>query len=340
MNTETRERPLTLEKVPVSEYDARVVKKLERELGFMLAFLNEDNVQEILVNPNGAVFVDRAGADRAFEGYVAASKVASLLATVASSLNTTINQQRPYLDGVLLLDGSRISGEIPPTVSAPSLRIRRHAKLVEPLSYFVESGTMTQAQLDRIREALTAKKNIVVVGSTGSGKTFLANSILRELATLCPNDRVLTIEDTAELRLSSVDSLAWVVSEAVSMQLMLKRALRATPDRIVVGEVRSGEAYQLLKMWNTGHSGGLCTIHSDKGALDGLTRLERMCGESPEVVGMGRGWIQELVGDVVHLLINITKSREGRTIPRLVEVSGFDVKSEAYRTTVFEREER
>ena len=130
---------------------------------------------------------------------------------------------------MLILDGSRISGEIPPMVTAPSMRIRKHAKLVQPLDYFVGTGTMTAAQLDLIRAALVAKRNIVIVGSTASGKTFLANSILHELAVVCPTDRVLTIEDTAELRLSSVDSLAWVTSPEVDMQLMLKRALRATP---------------------------------------------------------------------------------------------------------------
>lgn len=328
-----------LDPASVSEYDSRVLDKLRRELGFMLAFLDEEDVQEILVNPDGAVFVDRAGKERTLEGYVAASKIASLLATVASSLHTTIDRERPYLDGVLILDGSRISGEIPPTVTAPSMRIRKHAKLVQPLDYFVETGTMSAEQLEMIRAALVAKKNLVIVGSTASGKTFLANSILRELAAVCPSDRVLTIEDTAELRLSSIDSLAWVTSPEVDMQLMLKRALRATPDRIVIGEVRGSEAYQLLKMWNTGHSGGLCTIHSDKGALDGLTRLERMCGESAEVLGMGRDWIRQLVGDVVHLLINIEKREGRRTIPRLVEVDGLDEREGAYRTRVFERHE-
>jgi len=337
MNEPVRERPTLLATAPVSQYDARVMDKLRRELGFMLPFLEEENVQEILVNPNGAVFVDRAGQDRVLEGYVAASKIASLLATVASSLNTTISRERPYIDGVLILDGSRISGEIPPTVTAPSMRIRKHAKLVAPLSYFVETGTMTQVQLEAIQAAIKAKRNIVIVGSTGSGKTFLANSVLRELSELCPADRVITMEDTAELRLSSADSLSWVTSPEVDLQLMLKRVLRATPDRIVIGEVRGGEAYQLLKMWGTGHGGGLCTIHSDKGALDGLARLERMCGESPEVVGMGRSWIQQLVGDVVHLLINITKESGGRTIPRHVSVSGFDEAEGAYRTEVFER---
>ena len=316
--------------VPVSEHDVRIAEKLRRELDFLLPFLEEDAVQEIFVNPDGAVFVDRAGEPRRHEGFIRSSKVASLLATVASSLHTTINRERPHLDGVLPLDGSRISGEIPPMVAAPSMRIRKHAKLVRDLAWFVEQGTMTDGQATRLREALAAKANIVIVGSTGSGKTFLANSMLKELSIVCPGDRVLTVEDTAELITSSADALSWTTSPEVDMQLMLRRALRATPDRIVVGEVRGAEAYQLLKMWNTGHGGGLATIHSDRGPLDGLTRLERMCGESPEVVGMGRDWIRELVGDVVHLLVNITKGPAGRRVERIVEVRGFDAATGGY----------
>ncbi len=150
-------------------------------------------------------------------------------------------------------------------------------------------------------------------------------------------DRVLTIEDTKELSVSCLDSLSWVTSPEVDMQLMLRRALRATPKRIVIGEVRGGEAYQLLKMWGTGHSGGLCTIHSDKGALDGLRRLERMCGESEEARGMGRDWIRETVADVVHVLVNITKVDGVRKIPRIVKVSGFDTHNNEYAYESIER---
>ena len=329
MNARAATRP-ALAAVPVSEHDARIAEKLRRELDFLLPFLEDDAVQEIFVNPDGAVFVDRAGEPRRHEGFIAGTKVAGLLATVASSLHTTINRERPHIDGVLPLDGSRISGEIPPMVTGPSMRIRKHARVVRDLAWFVEQGTMTACQAERLRAALRSKANVVVVGTTGSGKTFLANSLLKELSIVCPHDRVLTIEDTAELVTSSADALAWTTSPEVDMRLMLRRALRATPDRIVVGEVRGAEAYQLLKMWNTGHGGGLATIHSDRGALDGLTRLERMCGESPEVAGMGRGWIRELVGDVVHLLVSITKTPAGRRVERIVEVRGFDAASGTY----------
>ncbi|MGJ8530078.1 ATPase, T2SS/T4P/T4SS family [Maritalea sp.] len=340
-DTAILERPISdISESIEAEYsvtERRTHEKLKRELGFLWDLLQEDNLQEILVNPDGSVFVDRAGSDRERVGSFPPTRVECFLSTVASTMNEVIDHRRPYIDGVLILDGSRISGEIPPTVSAPSMRIRKHAKFVQPLDVFVSTGVMTDKQFQILQQAILDRRNIVIVGGTAAGKTFLANSLLLEMAKLTPDDRVLTIEDTKELNVSSKDSLSWVTSPEVGMQLMLRRALRATPKRIVVGEVRGGEAYQLLKMWGTGHSGGLCTIHSDKGALDGLKRLERMCGESDEARGMGRDWIRETVADVVHVLVNITKADDVRTIPRIVKVSGFDASSDEYDYESIER---
>ena len=321
----------------LNQSEARIRTKLERELGFILDFLQEDAVQEIFVNPDGSVWVDRAGEDRKHEGTISASKVQAFLSTVASSLNEIIDAKNPTIDGVLLLDGSRISGEIPPNVAAPSMRIRKHALHVEPLRYHLDTGVITHEQFELIREAIGNRRNIVVVGGTASGKTFLANSILHEVSALTPTDRVLTIEDTKELVVTSPDNVSWVTTPYVDMKKMLHRALRATPKRIVVGEVRGGEAYQLLKMWGTGHSGGLATIHSDKGAMDGLRRLERMCAESEELRGMGPEWIRETVGEVVHLLVNITRDEHQRSVPRLVRVDGIDALTGSYVYEVIER---
>lgn len=317
-----------------SEFVRRLKIKLKRELGMLAEYLEQDDVQEIFVNSDGKSFVNRAGCGKEFVGYVSSDDVNGFLSSVASSLHTTITRANPTIDGMLVLDGSRISGEIPPVVIGPSMRIRKHAKAVMPLSRFVELGTMTAVQQRLIQDAIRISRNIVIVGGTGSGKTFLANSILREISELMKADRILTIEDTPELNVVADDYLSWYVNEDVPMQKMLHRALRATPDRIVVGEVRGAEAYQLLKMWNTGHSGGLCTIHSDKGDLDGLMRLERMCGESDEAKGMPREWIGSLIGNVVHMLINIVNEGGTRKIHSIVDVESFDTSSSTYNVQV------
>lgn len=327
-STNTLERTPLVEELSVGQ--RRLREKMARELRLLEPFLEDDLVQEIIVNPDGLVFVDRAGQAREEVGVMPESIRENFLATVATSLNTKIDHRQPTIDGRLLLDGSRVSGEIPPVVTAASFRIRKHAKLVKPLEYFVETDVMSPEQFALIDEAIRAKRNIIVVGSTASGKTFLANSLLHRIAVLCPTDRILTIEDTPELKVSSTDYTSWVVAEPVSMQSMLHRALRATPDRIVVGEVRGAEAYQLAKMWNTGHGGGVATIHSDKGPLDGLHRLEQCCVESPEFQGMGEKWIRSLVGDVAHVLVNLVKTAGRRRIESIVFVNGYDAAREQY----------
>lgn len=347
MNTTVREKTPVDDHQPVNagtarpsirdQHEQRIHTKLIRELGVMHPLLLEAGVQEIFVNPDGAIFVDRAGQPRRCEGTIKPSQVYNLLSTIASTLNETISRESPHIDGVLVLDGSRVSGEIPPMVRAPSLRIRRHAPVVEPLDQLVTRGLLSAAQYDWITEAIDQRLNLVIVGGTGSGKTYLANALLRTISERTPEDRVLTIEDTAELSVASRDALSWYTTPTVSMQTMLHRALRATPRRIVVGEVRGGEAYQLLKMWNTGHDGGLATIHSSRGVQDGLMRLERMCGESPEVTGLGRDWVRELIADVVHGLIPITLEHARRTIPHLVRVNGLDRSRQQYALDRIER---
>lgn len=331
VNLEVDNKPVAIE----SQSLTRIKNKLKRELGMLREFLDQDDVQEIFVNCDGKVFVNRAGTPKEAVGYMKPEDVDGFLASVASSLNTTITRSNPTIDGMLIIDGSRISGEIPPIVSGPSMRIRKHAKSVMNLSKFVTLGTMTQTQYEKIQDAITGSRNIVIVGGTASGKTFLANSILREISELMKSDRILTIEDTPELNVVADDHLSWYVTDDVPMQKMLHRALRATPDRIVVGEVRGAEAYQLLKMWNTGHSGGLCTIHSDKGDLDGLMRLERMCGESDEAKGMPREWLGSLIGNVVHMLVNIVNEGGRRTIHSIVDVQDFDPSSTSYNVEVY-----
>ena len=339
ISTEHEAPEFEIKAIPESKSIKRIKNKLRRELGMLREYLDQDDVQEIFVNCDGKVFVNRAGKDKEFTGYMNPDDVDGFLASVASSLNTTITKSSPTIDGMLIIDGSRISGEIPPIVTGPSMRIRKHAKNVMELSKFVDVGTMTTAQYELIQKAIRASRNIVIVGGTASGKTFLSNSILREVSQLMPADRILTIEDTPELNIIADDHLSWYVTDDVPMQKMLHRALRATPDRIVVGEVRGGEAYQLLKMWNTGHSGGLCTIHSDKGDLDGLMRLERMCGESDEAKGMPREWLGSLIGNVVHMLINIVNEGGTRKIHSIVNVHDFDLNSTTYNVEVFKQGE-
>jgi len=313
-----------------------VLALLVGELRPFMPYLDNDSVQEIFVNPNGNIFVDFAGKAREHVGVIHSSQVLCLISTIASTLGTTVTPEKPTLDGTLIYDGSRFSGEIPPVVTAPSFRIRKHANAVQPLRFHRKTDVINDVQYDFICNALRAHKNIIIVGATASGKTFFANSLIKTMHDLTPRDRIVAIEDTRELNITQSDSMSWLVTDHVDMRMMLHRVLRATPDRIVIGEVRDGAAYQLLKMWCTGHAGGLCTIHSDKGPLDGLKRLERMCRENEETQGMDARWIKELVADAADVMISLVRTESGRSVPMIVEVHGLKANGD-YDYTIYDQ---
>lgn len=300
----------------------RLIVKMRRELGDIAQYLDDPNVTEIMLNSDSRVWVQTpTGAVPV--GTMDASRANAFLATFASMQDDVVTRDDPRINGVLAIDGSRVSGQISPITNSPTFTIRKHSKEQKRLDYFVESGVMTRTQHVTICKAITDKRNIIVVGSTGSGKTYLTKSLLHELSYLAPHDRVLTIEDVQELIVSSENALSWYTASTVSLKDLLHESLRAKPDRIVVGEVRGGECYQMLKLWNTGHSGGFATIHANRGVMDGLKRLEQMCAESSETVGLGPEWIRELVGDVVDLLVVITLGKGGtRQIEKIVDVQG------------------
>ena len=166
-----------------------------------------------------------------------------------------------------------------PVVSSPAFAIRKRPEVVFTLDEYVAGGMMTEAQAAIIRAAAVARQNMLIVGGTGSGKTTLANAILAEPA--FAEDRVVLIEDTAELQCSAADQIQMLTKRTepqVTMTDLVRDTLRLRPDRIIIGEVRDGSALDLLKAWNTGHPGGLATIHANS-AAEGLTRLEDLIGE-------------------------------------------------------------
>ena len=190
----------------------------------------------------------------------------------------------------------------------PGFNIRKPAIKVIPLEQYVEDGIMTPHQRDVIIDAVKTKKNILLVGGTGSGKTTAANAILNEISKT--GDRILILEDTRELQCNAKDYESFRTQDNVSMTDLVKTAMRRRPDRIVVGEVRDKSALDLLKAWNTGHPGGVCTVHANS-AADGLLRLEQLIQEAiPNSQ-------QALIGEAVDLIIYISRITEivdGKTV--------------------------
>lgn len=278
------------------------------------ALLNDDRVVELMLNPDGCLWVDKLGEGRSFTGLkIPPANSERVIYLVASSTGAVCNAEHPILSAKFSGSGNRFQGLLPPVVSAPVFTIRKKALMVFTLDHYVEQRIMTPAQREAIVKAVRERKNILIVGGTGSGKTTLANAILNEIAQV--GDRIVIIEDTLELQCTAPDTVFLRSREHVSMNELLKATMRLRPDRIVVGEVRGAEALTLLKAWNTGHPGGCATVHANS-ARGGLTRLEQLIQEAIPTPQ------KELIAEAVNVIVFIERYQHGRRIREVVEVEG------------------
>lgn len=303
------------------ERDQRLHEKLSRELGPLVCQLLADpTVVEVMLNPNGQLWVERLGEAMKPVGTMSPSKAEAVMATVATTLRTNINRENPILECELPLDGSRFEALIPPVVSAPTFTIRKKALKIHTLAEYVEDGIMTAGQCEAIREAVRTRKNILVVGGTGTGKTTLTNAIIDAIVAATPEHRIAIIEDTGELQCSARNAVTMRAVDNVDMTRLLKATMRLRPDRILVGEVRDGAALALLKAWNTGHPGGAATVHANtNSATAGLIRLEQLVSEATAAD------MRQLIAEAVDLVVSIDKAEGGRRIIReVLSVSGYD----------------
>ncbi len=307
------------------EFLRRISEKLRRELGStVLALLDEPDVIEIMLNPDGQLWVERFGQPMEPVGEMSPSQAESLMATIASGLNTVITRENPILECELPLDGSRFEALIPPVVSAPVFTIRKKASKVFTLDEYVEAGIMTHPQKRVIEKAVEGRKNILIVGGTGSGKTTLTNAVIDYMTQASPDHRLVIIEDTAEIQCQAENAVILRATDQVDMLRLLKATMRLRPDRILVGEVRGMEALTLLKAWNTGHPGGVCTVHANS-ALSGLIRLEQLVAEATQAP------MKALIGEAVDLVVSIEKTASGRQMKDMIGVHGFN--GERYNVT-------
>lgn len=172
-------------------------------------------------------------------------------------------------------------------------------------------------------DAIKKRKNILVVGGTGSGKTTFTNAIIDSIVRIHPNHRLIIIEDTAEIQCAAKNKLTLRATEETSMLRLLKATMRLRPDRILIGEVRGKEALDLLKAWNTGHPGGVATVHASS-AKGGLIRMEQLIAES------AAAQMKELIAEAVDIVVFIEKTATSRQIKEVIEVTGFDPYTKQY----------
>jgi type IV secretion system protein VirB11 len=285
------------------------------------AALADPRVIEIMVNPDGALRVDILGEGRVdTDVKLDAPQVERIIRLVASHVRTEVHGDKPIVSAELpplgTGAGERFEGILPPVSTAPCFSIRKPAARIYTLMDYVTDGIMSAEAARLLSLAVVDRRNILVAGGTSSGKTTLANALLAEMAHL--DERVILIEDTRELQSPARDTVALRTRPgAVTMGDLVRSTLRLRPDRIIVGEVRGGEALDMLKAWNTGHPGGIATVHANS-AASALYRIEQLIQEA--VVTVPR----RLVAEAIDMIVFIAGRGTARRIETIARVAGLD----------------
>jgi pilus assembly protein CpaF len=296
------------------------------EAGPIKAFLNDKTVSEIMVNRWDRIFIERGGRITQAEHHFAnAEALLRLARALAVSVGKELNRRCPYIDA-RLPDGSRLNLVVPPiALEGPAITIRKSHDSSMSYQALIETGSLDGKAMFFLNRAVYAKRNIVISGGTSSGKTTLLNVLSSFIK---DHERVVTLEDTAELQVN-VKNLVRLETKpasgndpAVTMDSLVKNALRMRPDRIVIGECRGAEALDMLMAMNTGHEGSLTTIHANS-AADGLRRLESMVLRSG--IETPLSMVQLDIANTIHLIVQVNRSFDGkRRVSEILEVCGRD----------------
>ena len=285
------------------------------------AALSDPRVVEVMVNPDGALRVDILGEGRVdTDVRLDPAQVERIIRLVAAHARGEVHADKPIVSAELpphgTSAGERFEGLLPPVVTAPCFSIRKPASRIYTLLDYVRDGIMSAEAARLLSRAVIDRKNILVVGGTSSGKTTLANALLAEMAH--QDDRVIVIEDTRELQCAAPDVVALRTrAGSVTMADLVRSTLRLRPDRIIVGEVRGPEALDMLKAWNTGHPGGIATVHANS-ALSALYRIEQLVQEA--VVTVPR----PLIAEAIYMIVFIAGRGLARRIETIAHIAGLD----------------
>lgn len=285
----------------------------------------DESVSEVMVNGPDRVFIERDGFVQQVPGISLGDRALTVaVKNIARRLGDDISESKPILDS-RLPDGSRVAAVIPPcSLNGVTLTIRRFNSRHFEIEDLIRTGTLDRGLANRLEDYVLQKRNLLISGSTGSGKT----SLLTALGKFIPADeRILLIEDTAEIQLAHENLVRFEARReqngmpAVSIRDLLKAALRHRPDRILLGEIRSGEAFDLLQLLNTGHSGTISTIHASS-AKQGLSRFTSCVLQSG--VELPYRAIKTNIGDSLNVVIQIERRPGRRFISEVLEINSYD----------------
>lgn len=292
----------------------------------------DPDISEIMVNADSRIFIEKHGQLLPVPGItISEQALCAAVKNIARRLGDDISEAKPILDS-RLPDGSRVAAVLPPcSIDGITLTIRKFNTKHFTIADLIENGTLSPKTAEFLHERVSNRQNILISGGTGSGKTTLLNI----LADFIPDEeRILLIEDTAELNIRKSNLVRFETRReqagipAVTIRDLLKAALRHRPDRIIVGEVRGGEAFDLLQALNTGHSGSLCTLHANS-ARQAIARFSDCVLQSG--IELPHRAIMANIGNSVDLLIHITRIRGRRQISEVISVQGFDSAGEQCR---------
>ena len=277
-------------------------------------YLDDPAVTDMFVIGTGEIIVKKFAAGKLFTGeFLSPSKVRGIILSAAALLDKQIDPVNglPKLEAVIPPPyNARITGLLPPWVASPEVTLRKPPRIIFPLEDYVEKKRLRPEQYDLICQFIQERKNLLIGGGTGSGKSTFTNAVLKKMAEYTPNDRFYIVEDVPELQCGAKDKTMIAVNPRHAAEAV-RTALRWTPDRIIFGEVRYGEvANELIKAWNTGHTGNVTTIHADSCASM-LVRMEDLLRE--EI----RGTIPRL-SLTVHLCVHLTATKDGPVVDEVL----------------------
>ena len=285
----------------------------------------DDTISEVMVNGPDRVFVEREGfIERAFGITLGERALTVAVKNIARRLGDDISEAKPILDS-RMPDGSRVAAVIPPcSLGGVTLTIRKFNAHRFELEELIRSGTLDRVVANRLEDYVLQRRNILLSGGSGTGKTTLLTALGKFIP---PEERILLIEDTAEIQLHHENLVRFEArreqngNPAVSIRDLLKAALRHRPDRILLGEIRSGEAFDLLQLLNTGHSGTLSTIHASS-ARQGLARFTNCVLQSG--IELPYRSVKSNIGDSLNVVVQIERRPGRRFISEVLEIKSYD----------------
>lgn len=299
-----------------------------RGFGLLDTIIKDDNITEVMINGPADIFIEKKGRlmklDKQFESE---RKLEDVIQRIVGLAGREVNQSNPICD-TRLPDGSRVNVVLQPiALCGPTVTIRKFSKEPMTIAKLIQYGSLTQEIADKLEMLVKAKYNIFVCGGTGSGKTTFLNA----LSNYIPHDeRVITIEDSAELQIVGVDNLVRLETRnantsgagEITIRDLIKSSLRMRPERIVVGEVRGGEALDMLQAMNTGHDGSLSTGHANS-THDMLSRLETMVLQGAP--GLPLEAIRQQIASAVDIIVHLSRLRDkSRKTMEITEVLGYE----------------